>query len=92
VPDLTVAELARRYNVSRSTVSRALTGGRTGRPGPGAPGPVNPGEPQLRYSAEKVDAWWPSRPRPGRQAAPPPPVEDSPAAAPQEEQPEVRSG
>lgn len=68
MPDLTCAELARRYKVARSTVARALAR-------EGAPGPVNPGEPQLRYRSEEVDAFWPKRRKVGRPRRRVPPVE-----------------
>lgn len=75
MPDLTVAELARRHNVARSTMGRALRGGRATADGggpadPGRPQPVNPGEPQLRYRSDEVDAWWPTRPGLGRRPDP----------------------
>lgn len=70
MPDLTVAELSRRYKVARSTMARALSGGRTGQPGSAVPKPVNPGEPQLRYRSEEVEAWWPTRRSSGRPPAP----------------------
>lgn len=55
--EATAAELARRYGVARSTVKRALTG---------VVEPVNPGEPQLRWCVDEVDAFWPTRARKGR--------------------------
>lgn len=71
MPDLTCAELARRYGVQRSTVSQALARAaelhdRDPQMWPAPPWPVNPGEPQLRYRSEEMDAWWPNRPRVGR--------------------------
>lgn len=66
MPDLTASELARRLGVARSTVTRALTGGRSGIPDPDVPAPVNPGEPQLRYPLDAVQAWWPKRRALGR--------------------------
>jgi len=71
MPDLTCAELARRYGVQRSTVARALARAaelhaRDPDGWPAPPQPVNPGEPQLRYRSEEVDAWWPTRPPVGR--------------------------
>lgn len=67
--EATISELARRHNVHRSTVSRALRGGRAaldsapaaaGRPA--RPQPVNPGSPWPRYRTAEFDAWWPTRP------------------------------
>ena len=66
MPDLTVSELARRHGVARATMSRALSGGRAKIPDPRRPLPVNPGEPQLRFRSDEVDAWWPTRRGPGR--------------------------
>jgi len=70
--DLTAAELARRYGVARSTVTRAMSRARELRAGDPAasapPAPVNPGEPQPRYPADEMDAWWPTRPVRGRPA------------------------
>jgi hypothetical protein len=76
--EATITELAARYNVSKSTMSRALRGGRaasrTGNgPGQGQaddadaarPRPVNPGSARPRYRLAEVDAWWPTRPRVG---------------------------
>lgn len=80
MPDLTASELARRHGVARSTMTRALSGGRTGTPAPGTPKPVNPGEPQLRYRTEDVDPWWPKRRTVGRPATTPaadPPREEA---------------
>ncbi len=66
MPDLTIAELARRYGVSRSTVSRAVarsTSLHASDPDRYAapPEPVNPGEPQLRFPSGDMDEWWPRR-------------------------------
>lgn len=59
--DLTVAELARRYGVARSTVARAIGRARNV-PGAAPPEPLNPGERQLRYPVDEMDQWWPRRP------------------------------
>ncbi|MFC6080886.1 hypothetical protein [Sphaerisporangium aureirubrum] len=70
MPDLTAAELARRYGVARSTVTRALAvaaAAHTEDPlVPAPPQPVNPGEPQPRYPSQEMDDWWVRRPRVGR--------------------------
>lgn len=78
MPDLTAAELARRYGVARSTMVRALDrAARDPQPGERPPRPVNPGEPQPRYPSADADAWWPHRKttpgpsRTGRAARPP---------------------
>lgn len=68
--DFTLAELARRYEVARSTVARAVERGREMHAAdasvPAPPQPVNPGELQLRYPVALMDAWWPRRPGRGR--------------------------
>ncbi|MDF3050210.1 MAG: hypothetical protein K0R87_1848 [Pseudonocardia sp.] len=80
---MTRAELARRYGVSPSTVTRALQRAEDQhhadptRPAP--PRPVNPGQPMLRYLPSEVDSWWQARPGVGR---PPNPV---PASRPHQE-------
>ncbi|RNG38026.1 hypothetical protein, partial [Streptomyces botrytidirepellens] len=70
MPDLTVSELGRRYQVAHSTVARAITRATAlraqGHLAPAPPAPVNPGEPQLRYPTDQMDAWWPLRPPRGR--------------------------
>ncbi len=67
MPDLTCAELARRYGVARSTVIRALRHAgelhTANSAYPAPPAPVNPGEPQLRYPSEAADEWWRKRSR-----------------------------
>lgn len=72
---LTRAELARRYRVSPSTVTRALARAESrhqqdpAQPAP--PQPVNPGEPILRYLPADADRWWPTRRGAGRPTATP---------------------
>ncbi|GAA3086427.1 hypothetical protein GCM10020000_86370 [Streptomyces olivoverticillatus] len=76
MPDLTISELGRRYKVAHSTVARAMARATAlradGHPVPAPPAPVNPGEPQLRYPADKMDAWWSKRPPRGRPRTSPP--------------------
>jgi hypothetical protein len=67
---LTRADLARRYGVSVSTVTRALE--RAGEAHaadpahPAPPQPVNPGDPVPRWWPEDFDPWWAARRRRGR--------------------------
>jgi transposase-like protein len=67
---LTRAELARRYGVSPSAVTRALARAeethRNDPSLPAPPQPVNPGEPLLRYLPSEFDPWWANRPARGR--------------------------
>ncbi|WP_225731036.1 MULTISPECIES: AlpA family transcriptional regulator [unclassified Nocardia] len=67
---LTRVELARRYGVSPSTVTRALARADARHQAdptqPAPPAPVNPGEPTLRYLPAEFDAWWAARPPVGR--------------------------
>lgn len=69
---LTRAELARRYGVHLSAITRALTvaeSARTRDPRrPAPPQPVNPGEYLLRWLPAEFDPWWSARARPGRPA------------------------
>ncbi|WP_433635599.1 hypothetical protein [Nocardia sp. CA-120079] len=76
---LTRTELARRYQVSPSTVTRALALAEARHRADPAqeppPAPVNPGEPLLRYLPTEFDPWWARRPSVGR---PPRPLPRSP--------------
>lgn len=70
---LTKAELARRWKVAPSAVTRAWQRAERDHKAdpavPAPPQPVNPGEPLLRYLPSECDPWWPKIRRPrGRPA------------------------
>lgn len=77
--EATITELAGLYKVDRTTVWRALRGGRAGTrpaakpatPGtPALPQPVNPGSSRPRYRIADFDPWWKTRPGVGRPTGP----------------------
>lgn len=59
---LTKADLARRWKVDRSRVTRAWKRSERDHQAnpavPGPPQPVNPGQPSLRYLPSDCDPWW----------------------------------
>lgn len=66
---LTRAGLARRYQVNRSTIGRALDNAAEAAaedPTVQVPQPLNQGEPTEVFDVNEFDAFWKQRPRPGR--------------------------
>ncbi|MER5649573.1 hypothetical protein [Streptosporangium sp. NPDC002524] len=61
---LTKAELARRWDVNRSAVTRAWKRAENDPALPDPPPPVNPGEPHPRYLPSLCDPWWAKVQRP----------------------------
>lgn len=71
----TRGELAKRYGVARSTITRALALAHNAHQSDPAahrppPKPVNPDDAIPRYRLEEFDGFWAARPRPGRPRTP----------------------